>query len=182
MSKKVILTKKQAESLEGLKKIQHDQYETLIKEKFRGGWRSESYKEVNNISFEDFVDALLVGYEIKQPNFEVGDIVIGLDSGRAFKLIKGESGLLGTVRMIGGKEGLISENRIRHATKEEIFWAELGREVGEFRVDDLVQTRSMSRPYKLKSKQDLLDANVEYSERNFKGFYPAESFKKFPKE
>lgn len=60
------------------------------------------------------------------------------------------------------------------ATKEEILWAELGREVGEF-VEGDIGVGTPNNRY-----EDLSNLSTHYKNGSLKGFYPANSFIKFP--
>jgi len=183
MSEKVILTKKQAEAIEIFKNDARDTLEYIAKRKIENNPPfKHCYKPFNDMTIDDIALAAFSGYEIEQSKFEVGDVVVGLKSGSLFK-ITGEIGknFYGTRLKDGEPNFLLDSEMIRHATKEEIFWAELGREVGEFREGDITLTIH-STEYRIDSKDTILDEKDEYSKGKLKGFYPTESFKLFLKE
>lgn len=180
---KVVLTKEQVDAIEKRKLYFNDSDERLID--FQYHIHSDSNTDdtkycndsecLNDISPIDLAKALLIGYEIEQPKFEVGDIVThvkGAFKGAKSLIFVGED----LVKIKGEEVTLFLLENIRHATKEEIFWAELGREVGEFREGDV----------RIKHNGDAIVvcnedyANEHYKKGNLKGFYPSNSFKPFP--
>lgn len=183
---KVILTKEQAEAFDFLKGyyFNDENYNSLIEKKCEG-YTHPNVKALNEVNHIDFVRALDNGYEIEQPKFEVGDWAIrinDLDSYNAY--FKGEKPFKITevkeLCVIDDKACGHNFRNIRHATKEEAFWAELGRDVGEFRKGDILPSMfSKSNLYKLNSLQDVLDAKMDYRAGRLRGYYPAESFVSF---
>jgi hypothetical protein len=70
------------------------------------------------------------------------------------------------------------ENTI-HATKEEIIFAELGREVGEF-VEGDVYTYNGNHMNVINGSSAIDVIRENYKSGKIKGFYPANSFIEFP--
>ena len=68
---------------------------------------------------------------------------------------------------------------IEQPTKEEIFWAELGREVGEMKIGD-AYTHLDGRVFTVDKPLRIDTVSRMYKEGQLVGFYPAESFKRFP--
>lgn len=126
-------------------------------------------------------------YEIEQPKVKVGEWVSHKKSAfkgfRKVALIK--NGLV-AVEGIAGVLFILSN--IIKTTEEEIFWAELGREKNEIKAHDVVVT-DLGNAYmvvenivEVRSTTCHIEDVFSWGKRNIiKGFYPAESFKEFPK-
>lgn len=182
MSEKVILTKEQAEAINFFNNST-DTFDYLAARKTMGELFHFDYKPFNNMSLDDIAKALYSGYEIEQTKFEVGDWVI----------YKYDTATIMTTRIIDIQ---YEHNRVqfenvsgwkaihdieRHVTKEEIFWAELGREVGEFRLGD-AYCHNHDYIYTVDVEERIERVQNFYKENRLTGFYPAESFKRFSKE
>lgn len=128
---------------------------------------------------ETLLQAIFYGYEIEEPKFEVGNWVIyqydfNQNIITRISAIEHEHGRV----QLDGVNSWKAIHDIRHATKEEIFWAELGREVGEFVEGDSGLTfNGLSRNTMVTNIETLSD---KYKMGELKGFYPAESFRSFP--
>lgn len=67
----------------------------------------------------------------------------------------------------------------RGATIEEVFWAELGREVGQLKARDNIRLLN-GKSHTVGVSICEMDADREFKDGRITGFYPAESFIKFP--
>jgi hypothetical protein len=107
---------------------------------------------LNSMSIVTIAKALYIGYEVEE--FEVGDwVVVSAELNRDFKQTKKitkikESYAAGhnVCYELSGK-GVYFNNEIRYATPEEIVlekirrsWKEVGREINDYRVGDIVTT------------------------------------------
>lgn len=185
---KVVLTQEQVDAIEIFKNNPRDNLYNIAKRKINVDPFQYEYEPFNDMTLDDIAKATYTGYEIEQPKFEVGGWAIrinDLDSYNEHYSGKKPFKINEVKEYIARDENGCGHNfkNIRHATKEEMLWAELGREVGEFRKGDIVPSMfSKSNLYKLNSLQDdVLDAKMDYKAGRLKGFYPAESFKSFPK-
>ncbi|MDX1769926.1 MAG: hypothetical protein R3328_00225 [Planococcaceae bacterium] len=176
---KVVLTKEQGEAIEVLKSAPRDHW-GYVAERMKEKSFSHDYEPFNHMMLDDVIKAYYEGYEIEQPKFEVGDWVVRKGKVQQIKFVLASCAIGQEFYYETDKIGVVYKSEIRHATKEEIFWAELGREVGEFKKGDVVVTNGFNSSYKLESKQDFLDIARDYKGDYIKGFYPAESFKPFP--
>lgn len=131
---KVKLTKEQAEAIETKKGTT----ESAAIAKHLEGWTWPENKCLNDLSMEQFVKALYIGYEIEE-TFEVGDWVKDTSTNAVIKINDRKH-----------RNNLIDPRHttIRHATPEEIaeekqrrWWAKHGREVWELRENDLVSDK-----------------------------------------
>lgn len=146
------------------------------------------YKSLKDLSIDQMAVAQFVGYEIERPKFEVGEWATRTKTasrnpqfaeGRTFKITE-----LYTRSAVDEDEGIHSIVSIRHATKEEILWAELGRGVGEFVEGDVViekdGTSHLLGEYPGELADDLEFAKDNYVANNLKAFYPASAIIKLP--
>lgn len=175
MTNKVVLTKEQAEAIEKYKLMSWDVSNFIA---VKDQWTSK-YAPLKTLTVDEMAIALYVGYEIEQPKIEVGDWVVRTKYG--FHGVKRVSSI--DHRYLKVEEDDVSyllENT-RHATKEEIFWAELGRESGELRIGD-VYCYENGISYSIDNQDRLEMVKNRYKKGSLKGFYPAESFKPFPKD
>ena len=169
MLEKVILTKEQAEIIEKIK---------------RGNQLSKK-----------FARAIIEGYEIEEdhPTYKPGDIVVSIITGNVYKLLAPHDGgwyegeVLFSDIDNSGLIARLAKKNIRHATKKEVFWAELGRDVEEFKEGDAIYTvhDSIFIIDELRAGEEdfiSLEGAKRKSVNSIKGIYPAESFKRFSKE
>ena len=187
MTKQTILTQKEAEAIEWVKQqIQYKDHPSVFVEAHiqQGGWLGEA-KVLTGMHPDTLIRALYVGYEIEQPKFEVGDWAIRIsafdndmeffDGKRPFKIVKLHS------NVVEDKNGRShGHNYIRHATKEELFWAKLGRNFRQFRWDDCLVLRN-GETFRVLSDRCEVYAENHFEKSNVLSFYPAESRVKFPK-
>lgn len=184
---KVILTKEQGDSLNrALESNEGDSNKVLLL--FIGGLLCGAKNCLKELSVPDMARALYIGYEIEQPKFGVGDIVVGLITGNVYRLTeKNGKNFYGTRVKDGEIRMLIDRTCIRHATKEEAFWAELGREVGELKDNDVIFTK-FNNAYRITNDGEdspnswvqLHQAKEWYENSTIIAIYPSESFQKFP--
>src|SRR5699024_2290283 len=130
MSEKVILTKEQAEAIETKKSTG-----SAAVAKHLEGWTWKENKCLNDLSMEQFVKALYIGYEVEE-TFKVGDWVKDTSTNAVIKIKDRQH------------RNNINDPRystVRHATPEEIakekqrrWWAKHGRDVGELKENDLL--------------------------------------------
>jgi hypothetical protein len=194
MTKQTILTSEEAEAIEWVKQqIQYKDHPSVFVEAHlkHGGWLGEA-EVLTGMHPDTLIRALYVGYEIEQPKFEAEDWVTrtrGKDTighhfseGRTFKVIEAAKN---GVTVSDENKWYHSTSDIRLATKKEILWAELGREIGEFvKGDVVIENDNMTHligEYKEELADDLEFAKNYFTKELLKGFYPAESFIKFPK-
>ena len=183
MMEKVKLTQEQADAVKTA--VAKFTFEESM-ENHLAGWISPARSCLNGINTEELARALLIGYEIEE-TYKVGDWV------RYWRTDC--SAIIGKIEVIAEKERLFKadncpdERRIsditRHATPEEIkaekerrVWAEIGREVGEFKPNDVVIFETGA------SHTLVIGYDFEWYKENYKnikmqGFYPSESFIKF---
>lgn len=186
----VILTKEQAELVETLKK--NRDYDKVLKRVLLGEEiPNRRFWPLSELSFNDLMSVFIDGYAIKQPKIGTGDWVKikelftpVFNDGRNEEAYKLERIFKVKEVVLGGKV-LCPDHYVHypenlcHATKEEIFWAELGRGVGEFREGDgyMYDTGQL---FEVGNGEHTQIISKKYKEKCLTGFYPAESFKRFP--
>lgn len=128
----------------------------------------------------------IVEFEVQseRPKFQPGDIIIDL-SVEGCPLIRvhtvGATEVFGTW---GNKyQTCVHKVNARLATPEEIYWLEtLNRDsVKDFRIGDVYIDREC-RAEVLEKDRHLQLAQIWYADGDFRGLYPADAFKPFPKE
>lgn len=149
----------------------------------------EEWKNIKT-GYDNFVRALNEGYEIEEekPDFKAGDKVITKKGGELVVLSNPILNLDAWFLMDDHEKTKWAYTKdFRHATPEEVYWLEtLGRhEVGDFHAGDAF-VDSSGETLRI-GDVEIHDARIEsakrwYSEGDFKGIYPAESFKPFSKE
>jgi hypothetical protein len=184
-----VLTPEESKAIKWvLRQIQYKDHPSVFVEEHMknnmDGWIGEA-KALNGLHIDALIRALYIGYEIEKPKFEVGDIVVGLTTGFIYKLTHTCGRDFYATKLSNGEKSLyVDVDVIRHATKEESFWTELGREVGEFVEGDVViENDNMTHligEYKEELADDLEFAKNYYTKKLLKGFYPVEAFVKFP--
>lgn len=182
MIEKIKLTQAQADGIERYKQ----EMVKSLKMQFKNGFEKTPYewaKPLVELGAEQILDAVQNGYEVK-PKFKVGDWVhVSWSNGGAsvHKVLK-----IG-VRSIGGDLNGIAIDAegnpkpplsiVRHATAEEIahekeqrLWKSIGREVGEFKADEIGYLRNGA---PIRGRTRMTEA---YEHGDLIGFYPIESF------
>jgi len=190
---KVTITAEQAKAIEE-RKVKYNEtdqdlidYQYFMKSEANEGDDSyaDNHECLNDISPFYMAKALLTGYEIEQPKPKEGDWIVRLDgeefsTGKKFAQIeklhdqRNVASDFNDFRIVDGLS--LCFNGVTHATNEEAFWAELGREVGEFREGDVRLINDYSSVYTTAT----IVAKNEYNNGELAGFYPAESFITFP--
>lgn len=152
---KVKLTQAQAGALESINRrfqLRHGGIGVLLESHIKHKWEGDNWKYMNELSVDDVVRALYIGYEVK-PEFKVGDWVRVSWSNTypgIYKVTK--TG----VRSVAGNENGIeidwannsrpSLDIVGYATPEEIakekerrWWKSHNRDVWEIREDDTLE-------------------------------------------
>ena len=145
---KVKITEQQAEAIEEIKGGVSELFEANLTTQIKKGWLSNAFTPLNELSTKDYLDALYIGYEIKQ-EFKVGDwIYINKEATITNKpQVKKIVGInKGIVKFDDDWVISINSQHIRHATPEEIaeekerrWWVKHGREVWELRDGDVIR-------------------------------------------
>lgn len=187
---KVIITAEQAKAmyfLTGYVPTDKD-YNSLIEKKCEG-YTHPNTLSLNSLSHADFVRALDIGFEIEQAKFEVGDVVKSIAFGNIFKITDvdskdpvGEATYLfsDNKEAIGRVTQLSLESKFFvHATKEEAFWAELGRGYREFLTGDVIILEGQL-GFKIHDERQISAALAQWEKGKVTGFYNVESLKSFP--
>lgn len=186
MTGKIKLTQEQADAIEGV--LKHCSKERLLNDhsamkEARGGWSTRKSAVLNDLSVADMARSLYIGYEI-EPKYKAGDWVVfeSKVNGPFICVIEKVYELSVDTDYLGsnGYKQNFGKELVRHATPEEIhtekerrWWAEIGREVGEFKDGDVGIVRNGGRsgnPNALKNA---------YEHGDLVGFYPVESFISF---
>lgn len=189
MSEKVVLTQEQVNAIELWLSNYKDkdqllmiQYFVKVKEADASteGWIGE-YKPMKELSISQLARAIHVGYEIEKPKFQAGDKIIHCNE---IFTLEEKHNLIDSKVYWSFKEaaGTIDESYLTKATEEEIYWLhELNRKkVPDFKIGDVFVDR-LNAGYRLNEEQIVKDFIQYYEEDDFKGIYPAESFKPFRK-
>lgn len=141
----------------------------------------EKYKAVRGLA-EKLSKAISEGYEVES-EFNAGDKVLFTASKKpVINNLKDKSPFDCGDWMT--KEGsCIGESDFRHATPEEVYWLEtLGRDsIADFKHGDIF-IDAEGAELVLGGMWELNDAAQWYKDSDFKGIYPAESFKRYPQE
>lgn len=192
---KVVLTQEQVDAIEIFKNNPRDNLYNIAKRKINVDPFQYEYEPFNDMTLDDIAKATYTGYEIEQPKVKVGQWVTNTDCNQTFKvyavtdkqIVRVEDGPLWD-RGIHSRIIFYSHKHTRLATKEEAFWAELGREVNEVREGDCVSTNGefLRVGRNLGCKKYCNHIAIAYAVElltlgKVSGFYPAESFKSFPK-
>lgn len=195
MTNKVVLTKEQARAIEELKsKGGRDNLEYIARRKFKNDDFLYGYIPFNTMELDVIAKALLIGYEIEKPKVKIGEwatnpvcnhtfLVYAVTDNQVVRKEDAEfwdSGRTSEVRWYPIETTIT-------CTKEEIFWAELGRNKNEIRVDDIlldVHGELFRVNDELILTSDIYESTaLEWLKvGRLKTFYPAESFKEFPKD
>ncbi|CEG23149.1 hypothetical protein BN1080_02093 [Planococcus massiliensis] len=194
MSEKVLLTKELVQEFESFKVLRNS-----LDEWARDKQDPNAAKSIiHELSFDQMARAYLIGYEIEKPKFQPGDRVIHInytnhpDWKKDFKIaeVLKQSEYRSRVFFELKDFGDYEENYIRHATPEEIYWLEtLGRDkVMDFHENDIYvdgdgDLFELSQNGQCDNYTRFSSAEKWYkSGGDFKGVYPADAFKPFPKE
>src|SRR5699024_8339131 len=137
MSEKVKLTREQAEAVEIRRNM--NMFENSIKCHITGQFKGDSNKALAELSLDEFIRALYIGYEVEE-SYEVGDCVV-LDDGQIVEIIEDGSCTVVVGWIINRLmyRDQINKSLIkRHATKQERWWAKHGRNVWELKENDIL--------------------------------------------
>lgn len=184
MNEKLMITKAQHEViLEGLKKRKGDRAQLIGDHSvMRGSWIAE-YRVLDELTVSDMARIVYDGdYEVEQQRFKAGDKLYGPLTLKKILNVISCSGRVVSVKEFSYP---LPADEYRIATPEEVYWLEtLGREkLFDFREGDAI----------LDIHGDFTPINTEFQvnhavlyfsnkTKNFKGIYPAESFKRYPQE
>jgi hypothetical protein len=183
---KIILTVEQGEVIKNMPG-RHWRNDEVIEHHAKYKWTDKRNEALNDLSISQLARILYEpnSYEVEKPKFEVGDWVV-FEKSNTIKRVETIIGQ-GISGCLNGGCVMAHRDNFRHATKEEIFWAELGREVGEFVEGDVLLTKfdgtiEVVDDAKIVSKNTcyLNDTLIWSQEGSIKGFYPANAFIKFP--
>lgn len=192
MSEKVLLTAEQAEAIENMKNDCHWNDDSFINSHARnensdGGesWTDE-YHPLNKLSVSELAKVLYIGYEIEKPKFKAGDYVFvnwasGRDIHRVLKVNDNGDVVLDQQYPRNCHPRM---ELVQPTTTEEAYWlGELGRKcVGDFKDGD-IYIKQDNGCYLVGSDVFAERASDWYEDDdNFKGIYPAESFRPYPQE
>jgi hypothetical protein len=138
---------------------------------------------LSQMKLTDLIYALHGDYEIEKPKVKVGEWATNTGCNHTFKVyavtdrqvVRKEDAEFWDIASMTSIRWYPIENTIP-ATKEEVFWAEMGREVGEFKEGDVRLINDYSSVYTTAT----VVAKNEYDNGELTGFYPVESFKRFP--
>lgn len=144
-------------------------------------WASE-WKPLREMGAERFVRAILNGYKLAEPTFNVGfDKVVYIGDGLGFKGVGeviGKGTFTYRIKVEGEYHGAYPKN-LRLATEEELMWDAMGREVGEFRLGDRYM---FGGELHLVFTERTLDVAVDrYAKGRVKGVYPRGTYVDFTK-
>lgn len=178
MGEKVILTQKQGIELAAMK------YSGMSLEEWvnRKNNPCEPRSCIDDLTLDEMAKALYAGdYEVEKPEIEIDDMVVRID-GQSFL----DGGEIQRVTEIRDKVLILKTGYqytwdfIRKATPEEIYWLhELKRKkVPDFKIGDVFVDR-LNAGYRLNEEQNVKDFISYYEEDDFRGIYPAESFKPY---
>lgn len=187
---KVVLTQEQGDSIKrSLESNNEDSTKVLLL--FIGGLLYGANSCLKKLSLEQMTKALLIGYQIEQPKFEVGEWATNTDCNQTFKvyavtdkqIVRTEDGPLWD-RGNRCRVRFYSHTFTRLATKEEIFWAELGREKNSFMEGDVIYTNNNSifLINQARAGEDDFISVEGAGQMSIKGLYPKDSFKPFPND
>lgn len=191
MSEKVVLTQEQVNAIELWLSNYKDKDQLLMIQYFvkvkeadasNEGWIGD-YKPMKELSISQLARAIHVGYEVEKPRFQAGDKVIHLDATISDMVFEIKNIMpIKSVAYEFTNGGWDYADRLRHATEEEIYWLhELKRKkVPDFKIGDVFVDR-LNAGYRLNEEQSVKDFIQYYEEDDFRGIYPAESFKPFRK-
>jgi len=163
-------------------------------------WGSGLNTCLNDLSIGDFARILYEpnSYEVEQDKFEIWEWVkikklfipfikneMSEDAYKLERIFK-ITGIVPGGKILCPDRYVHNPENLCHATKEEVFWAELGREVGEFREGDVIHTVHNSF-FTVSDLNEEVDDFIgkkgvkrKFINGNIIGFYPSESFIKLP--
>src|SRR6185312_5387485 len=128
MTEKVKLSREQADAVEALLRVWDGQgsrdnvHKILIKEKIEETGEWERFSELSSaltIGDLDFIDALRIGYEVKE-EFKVGDWVVHINKGVMLVISIKEDVITTDYKLGYGVNLNTSSKNFRYATPEEI--------------------------------------------------------------
>lgn len=139
---KVKLTQEQADAVVMFKK---EQFKALKREKKKPSHNLSDWAlPLFELDADDIQNALFEGYEV-EPEFYVGDWVNHRLHGFG-KVIEVNKTTLEIYRSSGDEEGAYvwHKKNVRHATKQEAWWAKHGRNVWELKPGDIIRVPGRS--------------------------------------
>lgn len=190
MSKKVVITKEQAEAIEHLRSQEYyaksDERIISIHASTKVPWtHTTKAGGLNSMTLLNLVDALRIGYEV-EANFNDSKYFVNKFGNIGCLYETKEPHVYWSNGSITLKEFVkknFLEGLTRHATEDEIkkyderqLWRKIDRKVGEFKDGDRGQTRCGKYVLSPETMRDL------YEDGELRGFYPIESFVEFKEE
>jgi hypothetical protein len=187
MTKKITLTKEQAEAVELTNKYSNNMKQVLGYILQGQQIPNERFRPLSELPLEDLMKALVIPYSYEvESQYKDGDIIYYYKDHNNFKgfyTVKKQIG--DVVEVYETEDASFGTKNIRHATEdecrkfeEEKVWKSIGREVGEFRVGDVTIDQNGS-PIRVLHVEM---AEIFYRQTKRIGFYPVESFISFEKE
>lgn len=170
MINKIQLTQEQIEAVERFKELGYG-YGMLHFSKGKGHY-TDSYKPLNNLTLDEMARILYEpnSYELEQPQFKVGDVVVRTSVGHTFIVED-----INEVRVFADGNSHKKTN-LRHATTEEKFWFDLGRKFREVKKGDKIVIVNGWVFSNVDMIKQYLDEDNEYVDY----YYPVESRLEFP--
>lgn len=145
---KVKLTKEQAIAIESLTSKKYIDVKFHLTNK----WTSPIFKPLNELSGDDFIKALYVGYEV-EPEYKSGDYVVN-HHGTIGRIDIVEDDIYHGIWFNNAKDPLMWCKKSyfqRHATKKEVeeakkieWWSKHNRDVWELKKGDLIKNKDNS--------------------------------------
>jgi len=190
MVEKVKLTREQNEAIQDALRVWtkrdllDEHIVKLTVSNVKWGINNPNYQHLNDLSIPALATVLFVpdGYEVEE-GYMIGDKIVKRDGGKFVNNAK-----VVTVASVEkdskfpklwiretGSYALIKH--VRHATPEEIAWADSGREPLDFREDDIIINR-FGMPVVIYDG-NIDDIKQRYGTLELKGFVPAERIIKF---
>jgi|SRR5690625_3586543 len=163
MSEKVKLTREQAEAIDGIKASNLGNDGAILEFVRAFGISNHIFH------LDEIIKALYIGYEVEE-KFEVGDCVV-LDDGKIAEILSAwqcdDKFLVGWIANGSMYKEYVNGNRIiRHATKQEKWWASHGRKVWQLKINDEIWHRDSDKRYDVIFIFDNGDINMESTSAN----------------
>jgi len=157
---KIVVTQEQADRINYFRKDDESKGEAIRHHVNK--WLSSVNTCLNELSVDELVRALYVGYEVEveeqEPQFEVGDFAVNVHDGTVLEVINKitESGTYyEVVRCSSGLKESIHRDRLRHATESEI--AEEEKRRTNVKIDGLLVGLSSGERVRLREKLECGD-------------------------